>query len=188
MMELKDKLAVARKPDKYLSELHRLWSSYHVFHEWFRQYSELETSEYNPYHTARYGELASFMAEIQEDAAGAKDRLYKAEMERRERAKLTKERRLRSDLEKFYNYQVGRLYGYDTDYLRLSQCGEYVETSQGVSVSVKAAKVLYQMIQAGRQIRGHNIEGYIVRSINGTLQIGCHNIDMESVHEVGSKI
>ncbi len=32
-----------------------------------------------------------------------------------------------------------------------------------------------------KDIKGYNIEGYTVISLNGTLKIGCHNINMDSV-------
>ena len=63
-----------------------------------------------------------------------------------------------------------------------------METSQGVRVTTDAAKLLYQMIKAKRDIKGHNIDGYTVISINGTLTIGCHKIDMAYVKKVGEKL
>lgn len=51
-----------------------------------------------------------------------------------------------------------------------------VETSHGARVSLSAAKILYLMIKQGRDIKGHDIDGYTVVSINGVLTIGCHKI------------
>jgi hypothetical protein len=56
-----------------------------------------------------------------------------------------------------------------------------VETTKGARVSYEAAKLLYSMIKAGKDIKGHNIDGYTVISLNGVLKIGCHEIPREEV-------
>ena len=56
-----------------------------------------------------------------------------------------------------------------------------VETTMGASVSFKAAKVLYDLIKSGRDIKGHVIDNYTVIGINGTLKVGCHEIPTEEV-------
>jgi hypothetical protein len=58
---------------------------------------------------------------------------------------------------------------------------EYVQTSQGAIVPYKAAKLLYALIQAGKDIKGHEIGGYTVISLNGVLTIGCHKIERAEV-------
>jgi hypothetical protein len=77
---------------------------------------------------------------------------------------------------------------FDEAYLRISNDGLKVETSQGSKVSIEAAKLLYKMIKAGKDIKGHNIDGFKVISINGTLKIGCHVINIESVHKIGKQL
>ena len=62
----------------------------------------------------------------------------------------------------------------------------YIETSKGARVTLQAGKLLYAMIQAGKDIKGYNIEGYTVISINGTLKIGCHEIPIAEVHRIGA--
>lgn len=56
-----------------------------------------------------------------------------------------------------------------------------VETTMGASVSFKSAKVLYDMIKSGRDIKGHVIDNYTVIGINGTLKVGCHEIPTAEV-------
>jgi len=68
---------------------------------------------------------------------------------------------------------------FDYPALRLKD-GE-VQTFFGARVPEKEARVLYKMIQSGRDIKGYKIGYYTVISINGTLKIGCHNIPMEEV-------
>ena len=44
------------------------------------------------------------------------------------------------------------------------------------------------MIKAGKDIKGYKIDKYTVISINGTLKIGCHNINRANVTEVGEQL
>jgi hypothetical protein len=88
----------------------------------------------------------------------------------------------------FKNHELNRIYNSETDYLRLSLDLQNVETSQGVKVTIKEAKNLYRMILDGKDIKGVQISNYTVISINGTLKIGCHNININSMHEVGQMI
>jgi hypothetical protein len=64
-------------------------------------------------------------------------------------------------------------------YLRVED--DEITTSAGARVSIKAGKVLFNMIQSGRDVKGHSIDGYTVISVNGVLKIGCHEIDMKEV-------
>lgn len=56
-----------------------------------------------------------------------------------------------------------------------------VESSKGARVTLKAARILYTLIKAGKDIKGHDLEGYTVIGINGTLKIGCHEIPRTEV-------
>jgi len=103
------------------------------------------------------------------------------------KAKKAAQVKLKKDLEKFENYEIDYIKN-DEDFLRISQDGTRIETSQSVKVAVDDAKLLYTMIKAGRDIKGHRISNYTVISINGHLKIGCHNINMDSVRKVGEKI
>lgn len=58
---------------------------------------------------------------------------------------------------------------------------EYVQTSQGAIVPYKAAKTLYELIKAGKDIKGFDIGGYTVTGLNGVLTIGCHKIERTEV-------
>ena len=73
-------------------------------------------------------------------------------------------------------------------FIRLSKDGEKVETSKGVKVDAKDAKKLYQLIKAGKDIKGYKIDYYTVISLNGVLKIGCHNINVKNMHEIGEKL
>jgi len=72
-------------------------------------------------------------------------------------------------------------------FLRLSlDDKETVETSQGVTIPLKDSITLWNMIKAGKDVQGHEIDGYTVISLNGTLKIGCHDISREEVDRFGA--
>ena len=87
-------------------------------------------------------------------------------------------------INKFHNREIDRIWGGDEDYVRLSENGFFIETSQQVSVGVKGAKILYSLILAGKDITGFQIDKYTVISINGALTIGCHKINLKSMHKI----
>lgn len=87
-------------------------------------------------------------------------------------------------IKKFYNHEINRIWNAPEDYVRLSESGFFIETSQQVSVSIQEAKTLYSLILAGKDIIGFQIDKYTVTSINGTLAIGCHKINLKSMRKV----
>lgn len=97
-------------------------------------------------------------------------------------------KKLKSYLKDFNTYKISRFNCGDFDYLRLSECGEYVETSQSIRIEKNEAKMLYMAIKRKIDIKGYKIGYYKVNSINGTLKVGCHNIDITSVHNVGKQL
>ena len=70
---------------------------------------------------------------------------------------------------------------------RLRIKNETVETSRQAYVPVKDAKLLWALIKNGRDIKGHNIGGYTVISMNGVLKIGCHEIKREEMERFVEK-
>tara|TARA_R110000824_G_scaffold362242_1_gene550168 strand:- start:552 stop:1421 length:870 start_codon:yes stop_codon:yes gene_type:complete len=85
----------------------------------------------------------------------------------------------------FNSYKINRFNCGNFDFLRLSKCGQFVETSQNIRIEKNEAKKLYIAIKRKVNIKGYKIGHYTVNSINGTLKIGCHNIDIKSVHNIG---
>lgn len=62
-----------------------------------------------------------------------------------------------------------------------------VETSRGAYVTEREAFILWQLIKAGRDIKGHRVGNYTVIGINGTLKIGCHEISREEIDRFVTK-
>ena len=94
---------------------------------------------------------------------------------------------LNKSIKNFEQYKVNFIKS-EEDYLRFSQCGEYIETSQQIKVTRNEAKALYSLILAKKDIKGYNISGYIVTSLNGTLKIGCHKINIHSMNKIGKQL
>tara|TARA_R110002073_G_scaffold91354_1_gene215089 strand:- start:315 stop:1175 length:861 start_codon:yes stop_codon:yes gene_type:complete len=102
--------------------------------------------------------------------------------------KAKNKKELKIKLIEFNTYKISRFNIGDFDYLRLSENGLFVETSQNIKIDLNDARKLYIAIKRNIDITGYKIGYYTVNSINGTLKVGCHNIDIKSVHSVGEQI
>lgn len=130
----------------------------------------------------QFQEIEKIYNEIAKD----KDKFIELGKERERKEKEKKQKEFNESLEKFFNYQINYItLKTDTDFLRISQDKTMIETTQGVKIPIQEAKKLYLMIQEGKDIKGVRISNYVVISINGTLKIGCHKIDIKNVHEIG---
>lgn len=173
-----DKLKVAKKPEKYINGMLSLWQSLNEYITY--------TKNKNTKKDVRYKEIKSIINKIQKE--NSTEQLQAAHKIELKRKKEREEKQIKQTLTKFYNYEINSFRIGDKDYLRLSLDKEKIETSQGIKVYIDEATKLYRLISNNVDIKGHRIGGYIVTSINGTLKIGCHNIDMDSVHNVGKEL
>ena len=180
VLSLQGKLANARKPENYINSILSLWDS-------LNEYVKYIKSKNIPKDT-RYKAIKAIVKHLNVDSVQYQQKLADAK-KKDEAAKKRKEaKQIKEALTKWYNYEVNSFRIGDTDFLRLSQDGSTVETSQHVKVSTDEARTLYKAICNDVDIVGHRISNYIVNSINGRLKIGCHNIDMDSVHKVGKQL
>ncbi len=170
------KLLNARKKDLYLPEILRSYE-YFINSPFFTL---------NDKKDARFKELTKIYNSISSpeniEAAKVAAKKALAKQQRMEAAKL------KIYLKKFEAYEINSIYGQSEDYLRISQDGQTVETSQYVKVSIEAAKSLYSAIINKQDIKGHKVDNYTVISLNGVLTIGCHKINTKSMHKVGKII
>ena len=178
------KLAVARKPEIYLSQINSLWASFNEYQDFCRN-NNIDTYKINK-SKSDFRQLKS-LVESALTGQGLND-LIKIEKENRKKELKKKREIAKQRAIEFYNHEINYVHNLQYDLLRISVDGERIETSQGVKVSIESAKLLYSMIKAGRDIKGHRIENYTVISINGTLKIGCHNINMDDVYKVGEQL
>ena len=78
----------------------------------------------------------------------------------------------------------GKTFNFSKVLLRVNQFDKEVETSMRARVPLKAARILYKLIKAGKPVHGHTIGHYTVLSCNGELKIGCHSIDRAEVDRI----
>ncbi len=180
ILALKDRLAKAKKPEKYINEMLSLWASLNEFIKY--------TKNKNTPKDTRYKDIKRIVKALNIDSVQYQQKLADAKKKQDLMRKRSEAKKIKDTLSKWYNYEVHTFRIGEKDYLRISQDGSNIETSQHVKVSIDEARTLYQLICKGIDIKGHRISNYIVNSINGTLKIGCHNIDMDSVHKVGKQL
>jgi hypothetical protein len=170
------KLLNARKRDLYLPEILRSYE-YFINSPFFT---------INDKKDIRFKELTKIYKAVASpeniEAAKVAAKKALAKQQRIEAAKL------KANLQKFEAYEINSIYGANEDFLRISQDGQNIETSQYVKVPIDAAKVLYTAIANKQDIKGHKVDNYTVISLNGVLTIGCHKINTKSMHKVGKII
>ena len=111
------------------------------------------------------------------------------EKEKRARQEALRKLNLQERIEKFYSHEISRPgYGLAHDLLRVSKCGQYVETSQEVKIPMQEAKRYYKLIKSGADMRGEKIAQYITKSFSEALNIGCHRIEKQEAERIGELI
>lgn len=166
----------ARKPEKYILPAEQLFTKYQEFILWKGEINDVVTN-------ATINKLiTTFRGESYSDYLKEKSAIIKLAQER----KIEEEKkRKKKQLKDFFVYKTYSVYGLEEDFCRISRNKEFVETTQNVKVSVKCAKVLYQMIKEGKDIKGFDLCGYTVIGLNGVLRIGCHKIDKNNMKKIG---
>jgi hypothetical protein len=169
-----EKLLKAKKPIIYIQSILGKFEAF----EAYPLNKKLKSTKYK-----ELKNIANLVLKIASNVDNFKDTLksLKQANEKKQKAILNK------SIKNFEEYKINFIKS-DEDYLRFSECGEYIETSQQIKVSKQDAKALYSLILAKKDIKGHNISGYIVTSLNGTLKIGCHKINIHSMNKIGKKL
>ena len=176
--EASDKLKRANKPEKYVSTIIR---DFEVLTDYLKEFKKLGILKQDD-----YKQIKKIYSSLKKDEG-------KYIEQAKERGKKEKEKQLilfNQKLIKFFNYEIDRIYGGDIkeDYLRVSLDGTQIETTQQVKIDIDDARKLYRMIENKVDIKGYRISNYTVISLNGHLKIGCHNINVKNMHEVGARI
>ena len=175
--ELGTKLLKARKPLIYINEANTVINNHLEYLDFMHGRGFLPKSVLKAYEPFQLDE---------EELKALQDK----DKERRKKEAQRQREKHEFDIKAFMEYGMNYLNSYKISeaYVRISKCGNYVETSKGVRVSVREAKILYNKILKGEDIKGFKIDHYTVISINGTLKIGCHDINLENMHEVGKQL
>lgn len=100
-----------------------------------------------------------------------------------------KDKDRKKEINNFYKYKSNRISNLKNELLRVSKCGQYVQTSQHVKVDINEVKALLHAIKTGRNVHGQKIGYYTITSYNGkALNIGCHSILKSEINKIGKQL
>lgn len=116
------------------------------------------------------------------------ERAKELEQITKQRIKEKREKQRAEQIENFYSYKGSRIYWGEFDLLRISKCGEYVETSQAVKIPIKEAQRYFKLFASGAKLIGEKISQYTTISNDNFLQIGCHRIEHKEANRIGELI
>ena len=183
------KLSKANKPEIYISNITKLESNLTKWVEFckdnkikkrpFRIFDyAINKSDYNYKKIVKIANSLLTPEAIEKiKAKGKKEAINQKAKDKRE---------LKTKLDKFNAYKIDRFKIGQFDYLRLSQNGQFVETSQHIRIEKNEAKKLYFAIKKKIDIKGQKIGYYKINKIdNKALTVGCHKICIKSVQKVG---
>jgi len=201
--EMYKKLIKARKPLFYRNQIEFLYSAFinqvnflggfYIDNRFnysfdFVQYSKMNKEQIQKYD--RITEIRNLANEY------ANTETYKRKIERAKELDATKEQREKEKREKqraeqienFYSYKGSRVNWLEFDLLRLSKCGEYVETSQAVRIPLKEAQRYFALFKSGAKLIGEKISQFTTISNDNYLKIGCHKIEHKEANRIGNLI
>ena len=178
IMYLKKKLSKARKPQMYISQIYSLWNS---LNEYINERNQKQITKYK-----EYKELKKFVNSLQDETSIKDLRNWAKEEAKKKKEK--EQKQLTENLAKFREYKKDYFRIGSKDYLRLSKCAQYVETSQGVKIDIDEAKRYLKLLKSGAMMRGAKIGNYTTISFDKLLRIGCHNIDKEQINYINQLI
>ncbi len=178
IMYLKKKLSKARKPQMYISKIYSLWNS---FNEYINERPVPKLRDHK-----EYKEMLLFVDSLQDETSIKDLRNWAKEETRKKKDKEKKQ--LAESLAKFREYKKDYFRIGNEDYLRLSECAQFVETSQGVKIDAQEAKRYLKLLKMGASMRGERIGNYTTISFDKLLRIGCHNISKEQIKYINELI
>ena len=209
LKDLQNSLNAAKKPEIYLNQANELLKSFNEFHKLSKKDKDFLIKTQMNYNFDLFNKKE--IQEIKKLSKVFDFNNYKGAIEKAKEIKAKHEKELKelgksiydrymklwsnhADLTQYFKDKPKKYYSlfneyrqkYGEDHLRINK--NLIETSQGVKVEISEAKELYKAILAGIDIKGFKIGYYTVISINGVLTIGCHKINIQSVHSVGKQI
>jgi len=174
-------LTNARKPEKYLNEIKQIAYNANCYATFFGLEIPLTLqAAIGITDKEKYAEFSSKRKEYEIAAA----KKLQQEIKKRHKKELAKW--LAGETHRLYNYN-----GYD--YLRLSKnstdpAQDIIQTSQGVTINVEAARKLHQLILTNKLQAGDAFQSWEVREVGKTIRINCHNFERKYLIQFGNKI
>lgn len=177
-----DKLAKAKKPQKYI------WEIRHVFNE-AKIYADFFGYEI-PGYLVEAGAIendAQYIEVLKHETA-----LRAAQEKKEQAAKLTRQKTDLKDWRSFKRYRITTVDGFD--YLRYDAGQQRIQTSQQVDVPAGLGQRFYHYILAAIAKGGctdcdYEILGFAVKAINKNfIHVGCHRISLREVKTMAKKL
>jgi hypothetical protein len=179
LKELKNKLAKAKKPAKYIELAQGIIDAH-------KKAQKLFPDKIENYKTLlkEFKELETFFVSVIDSD---KMKVYK---EQQKNLELINLHQYKSSFKSYQSYNKFKiLCKSKIDYIRASICGNYIETTQSVTIPISEALRLYKALNMGIDIRGEKIDGYIVRDVTETqIKIGCHILERNDINETLNKL
>lgn len=171
LKRLIDKLAKARKPEKYMNEANALIQEHERAQKLYPYIDNMLITE------PILKELFEFFG-VNDTSLHLRIENYKAFLKNEKDKNTTKFK------EAFYNFKPYEAFknkaNLGFDLLRVK--GEYIQTSQNVNVPISQVKTLYNLMKIGVDIVGKDIDGYKIRAVNNNnVLIGCHVLKIDEI-------
>ena len=187
IIESSKKIINARKKEIYANEI---INTFEIFNEYLNKYQEAIFKQ-STLEKSKILKLDEFkkIKKIYKSILKDKEKYIEQGKERVKKELLKADEKFNADLKKFFNYELNYITSTKKiDYLRISKDKTQIETTQNVKINLDEAKKLYNLIERGVEIKGMKISNYTIISLNGFLKIGCHNIEVQNMHEIGKLI
>lgn len=162
----------------YLREIFSLYKSLNEYLEYTKTKTKVSKLK-------EYKELKKIVARLETD----KEQILLEVAEQNKKRYQRQQEKQKEQIQNFRIHEKNYLHNLPQSLLRLSLDKTNVETSKGVKIEVKKAKVLYKLIEAGKDIKGFKLDYYTVIGIkDNILKIGCHNIPLQEVNTIGKQL
>lgn len=176
-------LATARKPEIYVDSIRRTVNS-------MRRYCDLLSVPQSC--------LNKKATDLLNDGYEVDEIMLQAIRDKNKSDNIKAERRARKLAKDWINHE-GSLHSSDPVFLRLSELSDKVETSQGVSVPIKEARLLFAVVKRSaingtslnsEQLNGCGKIGYynIDRIVKGDITAGCHHIKYKEIADFAKRV
>lgn len=169
----------ARKPEKYINNINNIIDKAKKYLQFFglnasgileKAFSITNSEKYKEYITEK------------------NDIILKEELKKKQEA----ERKFKKNLKKWKEGELNYLYSNylysnikNQDYLRIKD--EYIQTSQGVKLSIPTGREIFKRIKENSIVIGDKVLSYIVTEIGKNYKIGCHIFPKKYLLEWGTK-
>lgn len=171
-----NKLAKARKPEIYLNNIENIANK-------VKKYSQF-TGAIIPENLIEAMKITD-----KDQYAGYQETRIEQAKQAQKKAEQDLKKRHAEDLEKWLNFETGRLYSSTgNDYLRVNTENDRIETTQAVQIPNEIARRLWLSIKENTLKVGDKILNYSVKEAGKNVKIGCHTFKRSYLLQFGANL